>query len=62
MRKLPIMIVALIGVSLLFWFVLLGLPGAAAYRFANTADAMWGYRGLRGGRYWEWAGKWAAAR
>ena len=24
----------------LFWFVLLGLPGAAIYRFANTADAM----------------------
>lgn len=39
----------------LFWFVLLGLPGAALYRFANTADAMWGYRGP-----WEWAGKWAA--
>ncbi|MCS7068189.1 MAG: adenosylcobinamide-phosphate synthase CbiB [Meiothermus sp.] len=39
----------------LFWFVLLGLPGAALYRFANTADAMWGYRGR-----WEWAGKWAA--
>ncbi len=47
-------------VAPVFWFVLLGLPGAAAYRFANTADAMWGYRGLRGGRYWEWAGKWAA--
>ena len=47
-------------VAPLFWFVLLGLPGAAAYRFANTADAMWGYRGLRGGRDWEWAGKWAA--
>ncbi len=44
----------------LFWFVLLGLPGAALYRFANTADAMWGYRGPRGGREWEWAGKWAA--
>ena len=48
----------------LFWFVLLGLPGAALYRFANTADAMWGYPGLRGEgerqRYWQWAGKWAA--
>lgn len=47
-------------VAPIFWFVLLGLPGAAAYRFANTADAMWGYRGLHGGRYWTWAGKWAA--
>jgi adenosylcobinamide-phosphate synthase len=42
-------------VAPLFWFALAGLPGAALYRFANTADAMWGYRG----RY-EWAGKWAA--
>ncbi|RZL93857.1 MAG: cobalamin biosynthesis protein, partial [Variovorax sp.] len=42
------------------WFVLFGLPGAALYRFANTADAMWGYRGTREGRAWEWAGKWAA--
>ncbi len=51
-------------VAPLFWFVLLGLPGAALYRFANTADAMWGYPGLRGEgerqRYWQWAGKWAA--
>ena len=47
-------------VAPLFWFVLLGLPGAALYRFANTADAMWGYPGMRGGRYWQWAGKWAA--
>ncbi len=47
-------------VAPLFWFVLLGLPGAALYRLANTADAMWGYTGMRGGRYWQWAGKWAA--
>ena len=47
-------------VAPLFWFVLFGLPGAALYRFANTADAMWGYPGERGGRWWQWAGKWAA--
>jgi adenosylcobinamide-phosphate synthase len=39
----------------LFWFCLAGLPGAALYRFANTADAMYGLRGR-----WEWAGKFAA--
>lgn len=47
-------------VAPLFWFALLGLPGAALYRFANTADAMWGYPGVREGRDWQWAGKWAA--
>ena len=47
-------------VAPILWFVLLGLPGAAVYRFANTADAMWGYLGLRNGRDWTWAGKWAA--
>ena len=44
----------------LFWFLLLGLPGAALFRFADTADSMWGYRGIYRGRRWEWAGKWAA--
>ncbi len=47
-------------VAPLFWFVLLGLPGAALFRFANTADAMWGYPGVYQGQNWAWAGKWAA--
>jgi adenosylcobinamide-phosphate synthase len=43
-------------VAPLFWYALFGLPGAALYRYANTLDAMWGYRDA-----WEHAGK-AAAR
>ncbi|WP_267128854.1 CobD/CbiB family cobalamin biosynthesis protein [Ornithinicoccus halotolerans] len=43
-------------VAPLFWYVVGGLPAAAAYRLVNTADAMWGYRSPR----WEHAGKVAA--
>jgi adenosylcobinamide-phosphate synthase len=42
-------------VAPLLCFRLLGLPGAAAYRVINTADAMVGYRDER-----EWLGKLAA--
>ena len=31
----------------LFWAALLGGPGALAFRFANTLDAMWGYKDER---------------
>ena len=41
----------------LFWFCLLGVPGAILYRGANTLDAMWGYKTDRYGRF-----GWAAAR
>jgi adenosylcobinamide-phosphate synthase len=43
-------------VAPLFWYLLAGLPGAAIHRFANTADACWGYRTTR----WEHAGRVAA--
>lgn len=43
-------------VAPLFWYVVAGLPGAAVYRFANTADASWGYLTPR----WRYAGRPAA--
>jgi cobalamin biosynthesis protein CobD len=41
----------------LFWYLLVGAPGALAYRLINTLDAMWGYRNTRYHAF-----GWAAAR
>lgn len=41
----------------LFWFALLGGPGALLFRLANTLDAMWGYKNPRFLKF-----GWAAAR
>jgi adenosylcobinamide-phosphate synthase len=42
-------------VAPVFWYAVLGVPGALAYRYVNTCDAMLGYHG-----HYEYLGKLAA--
>ncbi|MDW8325017.1 MAG: adenosylcobinamide-phosphate synthase CbiB [Anaerolineales bacterium] len=44
-------------VAPLLYYVLGGLPLAALYRFANTADAMWGYRTPELEKFGKWAAR-----
>lgn len=41
----------------LFWFLLLGVPGALAYKMINTLDSMIGYRNERYGAFGCWAAR-----